>query len=475
MVASVAAVVNNDASKQNTPAERAQPDDKVAHSVLVVEDNHDTADLLCKIIQRAGFEATACYSIEGAKKSLDNQVPSIALVDLGLPDGGGVSLIETLAKNNVEHIIVVTGSQDINTTLSCLRAGVFDYLQKPVSAQDLVSAIRRITRAENRQKIHYFDEMFDVPSRVIGLNSDSKESCVLRSSIKSAATSKFLHTLITGEPGVLKPEIASLVHKHSCHDAPLIYINCGVENDSLASTRFFGKISDEHESASTNEENGEGYLKKAGKGSLLLDDLSHLPKFIQAALLDFLKHGHYRPDGSLSIEKSNARVLAVLREPSEDAFNSGRLLPELYYLLARNEIAVPPLRQRGKDIGTLIDVAVAEMNQLFGTEKSVSPDLKSLLENHSWPGNFIEFKNVLLTSYSATEDGEEMVMNARVLPNLQSGVDSTINNFVGDSFWDIERKLMFATLESVNGNKQKAAKLLGVSLKTLYNRLKALE
>ncbi len=460
-------------SKQN---QRKTPSDtRASHSILVVEDNRDTADLLCKIIQRAGYNASACYSISEAQEAVKISPPSIALVDLGLPDGGGVSLIQTLGEYNVKNIIVVTGSQNMDTTLDCLRAGAFDYLQKPVSAQELIGSLNRITRAESRQRIHYYDEMFEMPSRVIGLNGDSKESCVLRSSIKSAARSTFMHTLVTGEPGVLKPEIASLVHKHRCSDQPLIYVNCGVENDALATTRFFGQAPSEANHTKTEANIEEGYFQRAGKGSLLLDDLTHLPKHLQSAILDYLRTGQYRPNGALNASKSALVILAVLREPAETALNSGRLLPELYYLLARNEIAVPPLRERGGDISSLIDVAVAEMNHLFGSEKSVSAELKQCLEKYAWPGNFTEFKNVLLTSYTATEDGEEMVMNSRLLPNLQSTADSAINSFVGESFWDLERKLMFATLESVNGNKQKASKLLGVSLKTLYNRLKAVQ
>ena len=444
--------------------------------VLVVEDDETTASLLHEILKRSGYRPTIANTVQSARQALKFSVPDIALVDLGLPDGDGLTMIRELREAGTESIVVVSGANDPNVTLSCLRAGVVDYLQKPVSSADLKVSLRGIRKTRYSQTVEMMIDPYKVTPGFGSLFGCSPTGRQLEERINVVAACGDSPTLIKGEAGVLKNEVAALIHSRRGVDGSLVYVNCASEVDASADSRFFGLLDRSFDERGPVLPNANvSYLQQAMGGTLLLDDISSLPKHLQISMTRYIDSGSYFPVGALDAVSSQCAVVGILRESARVAIDEGRLVPEFYYALAKSELNVPPLRDRYPDIPEFIDRAVKELNRVFCGEKAVSHELHRRLRNYDWPGNLVEFKNVLLTAYLATEAGEEMVMDSRLLPCLQTEFDQNVSNLVGSTFWEVEKKLVTATLKSVNGNKQKTAKLLGISLKTLYNRMNAYE
>ncbi len=394
-----------------------------ALDVLIVEDDLDTASAMQRILQRAGFTAEHVQSLTDAAAHVSQRSPSIVLLDLSLPDGDGVEAIRTLTASGKTHVIVISGTDDAERTRKCLQAGVFDFLVKPAEARDLVFAVRR---ADGHRRKGIVSETAYPPELTLGfgaLEGKSKASQNLVFQVRSAASATPGHALITGQPGVLKADIAALLHRYSKRQGRAYIISCASETGQQAMDRFFG----DHARAYDGGENGiEAYLKKAEGGTLVLDDVSSLPIDIQRRLKSFMISGTVLARNALTPDSYDCAVVAILREPAEDALAAGRLYDPFYYTLVRNSIKVPPLVERKDDIDYFARTAVEQLNQVFDTEKSLSKGILEQLRGHYWPGNQVELKNTLLTAYRLTEAGEEIAADLTLFAENESGVSDQI-------------------------------------------------
>lgn len=442
-----------------------------ALDVLVVEDDRDTASAMQRILQRAGFTADTVQSLSEATEQVSQRSPSIVLLDLSLPDGDGVEAIRTLTASGQTQVIVISGTDDAERTRRCLQAGVFDFLVKPAEARDLVFAVRR---ADSHRRKGIVSETAYPPELKLGfgaLEGKSQASQNLVAQVRSAASASPCHALITGQPGVLKADIAALLHRYSNRNGRAYIISCASETGQQAIDRFFG----DHAKPDGSENGIEAYLKKADGGTLVLDDVSSLSVDIQRRLKSFMISGTVLARNALTPDSYDCAVVAILREPAEDALAAGRLHEPFYYTLVRNSIKVPPLVERKDDIDYFARTAVEQLNQVFETEKSLSREILEQLRGHYWPGNQVELKNTLLTAYRLTEAGEEIAADLTLFAENESGVSDQIAPFVGQTFSKVERDLITATLAANDNNKSQTAKVLGISLKTLYNRLNSYE
>lgn len=443
-----------------------------ALDVLVVEDDRDTASAMQRILQRAGFTTEYVQSLSEASEQVSQRNPSIVLLDLSLPDGDGVEAIRTLTASGQTQVIVISGTDDAERTRRCLQAGVFDFLVKPAEARDLVFAVRR---ADSHRRKGVVSETAYPPELKMGfgaLEGKSKASQDLVAQVRNAARTSPGHALITGQPGVLKADIAALLHRYSNRKGRSYIISCASETGQQAIDRFFGDHARPHDGG----ENGiEAYLKKADGGTLVLDDVSSLPMDIQRRLKSFMTSGTVLARNALNPDSYDCAVVAILREPAEEALAAGRLHEPFYYTLVRNSIKVPPLVERKDDIEYFARTAVEQLNQVFDTEKSLSTEILEQLRGHYWPGNQVELKNTLLTAYRLTEAGEEIAADQTLFAENESGVSDQIAPFIGQTFSEVERDLIKATLAANDNNKSQTAKVLGISLKTLYNRLNSYE
>lgn len=440
--------------------------------VLIVEDDLDTAMSLQRVLQRAQFVADHVQQLSEAIERVRLQPPAILLLDLSLPDGDGVDAIKTLSEAGVGHIIVISGTDDAQRTRRCLQAGVFDFLVKPAQAKDLVLAVRRADAHRRKSTVAARDYPPEIALGFGAMGGESLASQRLFSQLEKVASKGPGPALIIGQPGTLKVDVAALLHQFGKRPGKAFVISCASETGRKAIERFFG---DQTPAGDKDIGSVDPYLKKADGGTLVLDDVSTLSVDIQRRLHGFMASGKALASNALMPTPYDCSIVGILREPAETALAEGRLYDPFYYAMAKNTIRVPPLVERKADIELFACRAVQQLDQVFDTEKSLSAAMLEQLRAHYWPGNQLELKNTLLTAYRLTEDGDEIAADPGLFVEGDSGVSDQIAPFIGMAFQDVERQLIAATLTACGNNKSQSAKILGISLKTLYNRLNRYE
>ena len=455
--------------------------------VLIVEDDLNTATALQKLLERAGYRSEFSLSLTAALDHTRAQKPRIVLLDLSLPDGQGENVVSTFKQLGANEIIVISGSGDPERTRQCLRQGAFDFIEKPVNAKSLIRAVRRADGARRLQLTHSIDYPLELKPGLGSLEGRSIASQKMLEQIRQIARLPEYNVLITGQSGVLKADVAAIIHRYSGRTGPALYVNCASENDEQAQHRFFGgqlegnnTDNDADNDADNDEGNLEsgdvssqrpGYLHKAHLGTLVLDDISSLPIVIQKGLAEFVESGEAMVEMALTPTKLDCVLVGVLREPIDTAIDADRLYKPLLDILSSHTIAVPPLVDRQDDIEFFARQAVEQLNKVFSTEKSLSVEIVDYMKSYYWPGNLVELKNFVFDAYRATEAGDEMNPDISWFHSIDDEANDNILPFVGQTFRDVEKQLIEATLVSVDHNKRKAAGILGISVKKLYNRL----
>jgi len=276
------------------------------------------------------------------------------------------------------------------------------------------------------------------------------------------------NVLLIGESGTGKEVVAQLVHRRSQRTAkPFIAINCGAIPAGLIEAELFGH---ERGSFTGAVRSNKGVFERSGDGTLFLDEITEMPLEMQAKLLRVLETGRFFRVGGDTEIVTRCRIIAATNRHPEQAVIDGMLRADLLYRLAVFPLRLPALRERGTDIDLIADRFVAELNAEYGASKHLSAAARRFLHEHTWPGNVRELKNSIHRAYILAD--EELELGAASLPPgpLVSDEDSILVR-IGSSIADMEYKLIMATLARCEGNKRQAAKILGISLKTLYNRL----
>ena len=443
-------------------------DHEVVLDILIVEDDVSVARALQKLLDKSGYSTQVAHSLKEADSILASPC-SIVLLDLTLPDGDGVKAVNRIKAAGVNEIIIVSGTDDAERTRQCLQAGVFDFVLKPASANEILRAVRRADAYHHQERTREKEYPARLTPGFGSVQGESDKSVELLREIQGAAAIQPVRALVSGQSGVLKADVAAQIHEASLSKGDAFIINAANETDEHAFARFF--TSSDESVADITVARAHTYLRKAAKGTLVIDDLSNLPLVIQRRLALLLDTDYTRSETD-SARLEQMGIIGILREPVNKALDAGRLHSPLYYALSRHEIQVPPLVERKEDIALLAHKAIEQLNQVFGCEKGLSTELLEKFSKHYWPGNLVELRNVLLAAYRLTEDGEEIRLGSGLLPNADSELSADIKMFVGKSFKEVEEMLITATLKANNNSKTASAKMLGIGVKTLYNRLK---
>jgi DNA-binding NtrC family response regulator len=280
--------------------------------------------------------------------------------------------------------------------------------------------------------------------------------------------------LITGESGTGKDVVARAIHECSRHRrGPFVPVNCGAIAAALMESEFFGH---ERGSFTGAHRRHVGYFERAHRGTLFLDEITEMPLELQVKLLRVLEGGSFVRVGGEAPIAVDVRVLAASNRNVVTALSQGTLREDLYYRLRVFELELPPLRDRADDVAPLVSHFLAQLELGEGMQKDITPDALRVLESYPWPGNVRELRNVVHAAFllaGPTIDVDalpDQVLSGRA-PVSRWGDDSAIRVAVGTPLADVERRLIVATLRQCDGHKRKAAELLGISLKTLYNRV----
>ena len=441
---------------------------------LIVDDDTDALSALEELVMREGFTAATAANLKQAREQMALQRPDVVLLDLMLPDGDGMDLFQDVESRASTEVVLITGHASIETSIEALRLGAADYLIKPVNVKQIRAILSRVARPTDLKKeISVLRGELRNLGRFGRLMGTSPAIQKVYDQIERVAPT-VATVLITGESGTGKELVAQTLHDLSRRrKSPFIPINCGAISPQLIESEVFG-----HEKGSFTGAIREhkGYFERASGGTLFLDEITEMPVELQVKLLRVLEEGTFMRIGSDREIEVDVRVIAATNRNPQDAVAEGKLREDLLYRLQVFPLHLPPLRERGSDVVLIADEVLKGLNQAESTEKAFTPDAHGLLMGWHWPGNVRELRNVVQRAFIMADD----LIDAACLP-LEAGKSArdTSGPFlqvrVGSTVAEVERRLMLATLEQCGGTKEKAAQMLGISLKTLYNRLREYE
>ena len=326
-----------------------------------------------------------------------------------------------------------------------------------------------VEHSSNRSKESIRAAQYDQLPGVTAVSTGSSvASRALRVMIGQAAVLPVCRIMIEGAAGVEKNAVAEAIHNGRQNSGLCLTINCSWEKDEGAYNRFFGAGSDDQTARWQ-----PGYLERAAGGTLILDDVTELPRNLQASLLSFIDTGSYLHTDGLQPITADMAIIGIARSQIQAAINSRALSEGFYLRLAQLSIKVPDLQQRAADKIAIAEHLLTEINAHLGSQKTLSEKAMATIERWSWPGNIHELKTALYRSCLENPNASHIE-----LPGVEQLMSTDtpakpITEFVGMTFWQIEKELLYATLEHYSGDKEKTAGTLGISLKTLYNRLHA--
>ncbi|MGH8136976.1 MAG: sigma-54-dependent transcriptional regulator [Steroidobacteraceae bacterium] len=439
----------------------------MAHA-LIVDDDPDVVDWLQEVARMEGFTVGRAHSLRDARIELGRQRPDVLLTDLRLPDGEGIELVRELEKPEATEVIIVTGHATVDSAVAALRAGASDYLVKPADLDRVQAVLRHAKKTSALQ--HEIGELRDELrrlgrfGRILG---NSPRMQVLYDQLSRVAPTSATVMLI-GESGTGKELAAATVHELSRRrDAAFLPLNCGAVAPQLIESELFGH---ERGSFTGADRQHKGFFERANGGTIFLDEITEMPMELQVKLLRVLETGTVTRVGGTQTIASEVRVICATNREPEKAVSDGKLREDLYHRLNVFPIRLPPLRERGTDIEQLAQFFLNDLNRSEGTNKTFSRDALVRLYQHPWPGNVRELKNYVQRTFIMADDIIEFdVAVSETAPKSDDATTITIR--VGTPLEEVERRVTMATLVYCGHVKRKAAEILGVSLKTLYNRL----
>jgi two-component system response regulator AtoC len=439
---------------------------------LAVDDDPNFLSALAELIEGQGFTTNTACTLRDARVQVSHRVPDLALVDLYLPDGSGIDLLKDLEGGAATEVVLMTGHADVESAVQALRLGASDYLTKPLDIGRLKSILANVASVQPEPSAGQLaagtdsEETEDVGRLGLLLGGAETMQMVYEMMRRVAPTEATV--FLVGESGTGKDLAAQTLHLLSRRSkAPFLPLNCGAISPTLIESELFGH---ERGSFTGAQHRHKGYFERAHGGTLFLDEISEMPIELQVKLLRVLETGTLARIGGDQQIEIDVRVIAATNRDPHKAVSDGRLREDLLYRLQVFPVQMPPLRDRNGDVELLAVYFLGQLNERQGTAKRFSAESMDRLRSHSWPGNVRELKNVVHRAFIMADEE----ITPRCLPREvggEAGINRGLSFQIGASISDVEQRLILATLDAYAGNKRKAAEVLGVSLKTLYNRL----
>lgn len=441
--------------------------------ILIVEDDRSFGAMLQKWFERNGFSVTLCSSMVMAREIL-SQTESYGLIlsDLRLPDGDGIMLLNWLNEKRLPiPVIIMTGYGEIQTAVSAIKLGAFDFLEKPINPEILT---RKIEAAfEVRQENSALPGIQTTEKKAYNetkkiVEGQSLLSTQMYSHIDLVAPTQ-MAVMIVGESGTGKEHVARSIHTRSNRaNGPFIAVDCGSLSIELAPSELFGHKRGSFTSAI---EDKTGFFREAHGGTLFLDEVGNLPYGVQMQLLRALQEKKVRPVGTSTDLHVDVRIITATNEDLEKAIDEGNFREDLYHRLNEFMIRVPSLRECVEDIPLYADHFREEANRELGRKvATVSPEALEVLKNYSWPGNLRELRNVIRRAVLFTKDDNIIPASLPVLSEKKTELPAETDVALSLEP-DKEKEKILRALEKAKGNKTKAAVLLQIDRKTLYNKI----
>ena len=464
----------------------AKQGSKTGLSVLFADDEDSLRRVIALELPSMGYRVTVCGNgLEAIRLLKDNKF-DVLLLDLDMPGAGGLEVVAKAHELNPEaEAVILTGKGSLDTAVAALREGIFDYLSKPCLLADIDKVLQKIAeKKEINNKLRAATnqlERIEGKRRLVGDSAGMKQ--VHRLIERIAPTDSGV--VILGETGTGKELVAREIHEQSRRaNKPFVAVNCGALPENLIESELFG-----HKKGSfTGADNHRiGLLEVANNGTLFLDEIGELPKQVQSKLLRFLESGEVRKIGENAATICDVRVICATLRNLEEMVERGDFREDLWFRINTFIIKLPPLRERVEDLPLLIDhlarrsarMAIPEGAEIY------TPEAMELLRRYDWPGNVRQLANVvehsmiLAGSLPIGKDALPSQFFGSGQPqrgtNAGGGLEELMAFDAGKTLRDLEREAIIQAVNRNGGNKAKAAEELGISLKTLYNKLNQLQ
>ncbi|HYS16301.1 MAG TPA: sigma-54 dependent transcriptional regulator [Candidatus Binatia bacterium] len=445
------------------------------HRILVVDDEPASRKGLQELLTVWGYDVSSAGDGQEALERAAGRAPDLVIADLVMPGIDGLELLTRLKRDfPTTAVVFLTGQGSIESAVQAIKDGAYDYLTKPVDPTRLQILLdRALERSETVREVQLLRRQLrqrGAFGRLLGSSRGMME--VMRQVEVSAPTDATL--FIAGESGTGKELVARTVHELSPRRrGPFVAVNCAAIPETLLESEIFGH---ERGSFTGAVERRQGCFELADGGTLFLDEVAEMQPGTQAKFLRVLQEGQFRRLGAKAEIRVNVRVVAATNKEPMKALQDGTLREDLYYRLNVFAIALPPLRDRLEDVSDLAQAFVEEFNERHGRNvRGVDDGALDVLRHHRWPGNVRELRNVIERAVIVCSGDlvcrENLpVLGAPVEP-VASATEAELVLPVGTTVEAAERELILRTLKQTGGNKTRAAEILGISLKTLHNKL----
>ena len=431
--------------------------------ILIVEDDTTFAVMLQTWLSKKKFSVASVSGIAAAKKTLIESSVDLVLCDLRLPDGDGIDLLEWVSNRSVNvPLIVMTSYAAIPSAVQAMKLGARDYISKPVNPEDLLQKINEVFNAgvKTGKQIPVSES---VPEETNYLEGQSEAARQLYTYVKLVAPTS-MSVLINGASGTGKEYVAKRIHQLSKRsEKPFVAIDCGAIPKELAASEFFGHKKGSFTGAI---EDKVGAFIEADGGTIFLDEIGNLSYDVQVQLLRVLQERRVKPIGTTTEVKVDVRLIAATNEDLKAAIKSGAFREDLYHRINEFTIYMPHLCERGEDIPLFANFFLDQANREL--EKPVPgflPEAMERISQYTWPGNLREMRNTVLRAALLAQGNPIRVEHLGIDMNIDKSI-----NILHDP--DSERTKIVSALQKCSGNKSKAAAMLGIDRKTLYNKLK---
>lgn len=436
-------------------------------TALIVDDSMDDLLEIADVFRDNGYSVETTQALDEARDCLLKRMPEVAVFNETVNGKSSLDLLEKLDLSRVVEIYLLTSAPNVKQATRAMRLGISDYFGKPLDTDRLAANLRQLKDELECDADH------TMPKSARGLMvGESRPMQRLYRMIRKCAPSD-ASVLVSGESGAGKELVAVTIHDLSERVAcDMVTVNCTAIAHELMESELFGHKKGSFTGAARDHR---GFFERASGGTLFLDEIAEMDIGLQAKLLRALETGRVRPVGGESDIAIDVRIIAATNREPNEAMQQGRLREDLFYRLAQFPIRVPPLRERGDDIDLLADYFLAEQNTETGLDKSLSDDVREAFRMYDWPGNVRELKNAVIQSHLMA--GTEIELDD-IDEKIRFGVsgDAGMGSLAaGASLREVERYHILRMLERFDGDKKKAARTLGISLKTLYNRLNEYE
>lgn len=430
--------------------------------ILLVDDDKVFLDATAELLILLGHNVRSVDSVARARELIDQYHFTHMILDLILPDGSGLHLLESLPENSTTKIILVTGHPSIKSIVKNLYGSNVSYLIKPIDLHQLQSIF-----VENKPLTARSPGV--VPLHFNYLVGESEVMQNLYQMIERVAATK-ANIMLMGESGVGKEMVAAAIHSASNVEGNFVAANCGAFSRELINSELFGHEKGAFTGASHRKI---GVFEQANKGTLFLDEITEMPLDLQPNLLRVLETQKLTRVGAITAIDVESRVVSATNRTELEIAEQQCLRQDLYFRLAVFPINVPPLRARKSDIPLLVQHFLETFNQEYASDIGISDQALHRLMDYDWPGNVRELRHAIHRAYIMADPQKKQL----VLPNDLTSPFSKISSqhaagiSVGKTVEAVERELIEITLQHFDGDKKQTADMLGISLKTLYNRL----